>query len=353
MGMGSAERRCTEGEVVAALRAVGEAHGRWLTGAQWDAKGCSPSRNTVLQVCGTWSRAWRSAGFAIPDRWLHQRAKPWTDEDMLRHLRLASEALGGRFLSGAVYSRWHKETGQGPCEASYVRRFRTWERARRLAGLKVDRAKGTPEQVFWFTASLWKTLGHPPSRAEWERQEGKPCSFETAQRITGDRLAVIRKKVLAAHPELSTAKTRSTALQGLLDAPQEALTPREREIVRMAKMGTTLQGIGDQMGLTRERVRQIAKRAVARIDRKQESRRKSRGGPHRTNEQILDLLRRRFADLGYIPTVVEWGRGRESPSFSTIVARFGSWRTAWAAALGEDHPEVQLLKRGRKVRVPA
>lgn len=114
-------------------------------------------------------------------------------------------------------------------------------------------------------AELAEMSGMPRARAEklWPLLTGSDVSLDTS---TPDRSpAVERLDAKVANPEEIVA--REHTVRGVREALGEALdglTDRERRIVEarmMAEEPTTLQALGQEMGVSKERVRQLESRA--------------------------------------------------------------------------------------------
>ena len=114
-------------------------------------------------------------------------------------------------------------------------------------------------------AELAEISGMPRARAEklWPLLTGSDVSLDTS---THDRApAIERLEGPGADPEAIVARrnTVSGVREALSDA-LDALTERERRIVEarmMAEDPTTLQALGEEMGVSKERVRQLESRA--------------------------------------------------------------------------------------------
>lgn len=169
---------------------------------------------------------------------------------MLETLRRAQSDLGAEHLTRDAYDRWHAQNGQGYCASSYMVRFGSWNRARHLAGLP-PRQRPARDAIIRYTGEIAQRLGHYPTVAEWLAQPDRPCGINAIQMATGCTLNQLRPLV-------------SAILRTFLTMPEDGLGQRERMIVDLTKEGLTLRAIGSRLGLSGERVRQIARRAARR-----------------------------------------------------------------------------------------
>lgn len=326
----------TKEEILAALRAAGEETGGWWTIAAWRAARRRPYPEQVFAVCGSWTQAWAEVGFPPPGRWQGPTARRWTDAEIVEALRRAAD---GRPLSSTRYDRWQRSGSDGPSIAIVQRRFGSWHKAATFAG--VAKVALSQSDVIEAMAELWRQLGREPSQRDWSMWQGCPCSMAAAYLHFGLRVTSLRAEALAAHPDLPQTLTHSTALRRLLAVPREILTEREREIAARAEHGETLREIGEAVGFSRERVRQIALRGGRRRVRH------GGGGQILTDEEMVSRLRQHFEATGRISTLQDWMTGRGKPSVAAVLRRFGTWYAAWEAALGPDHAAVvDLRKRG-------
>lgn len=335
------KRKWTEEAIVAVVREVGQRHGGWIPAARWEAEGYHPTPQTIIAVCGSWLRPWELAGYAVPQRWTRRRGKGKTDAEMLADMRRAHESIGDGCLSEDAYTVWHETTGQGYCASSYRIRFGSWENARGLAGLRGCRVVATPEAVLSFAAALWERLGHFPIYREWDAQRDKPCAHHSIAGIIGGPARSLRGRVLAASSLRVAGEPRSARLQALVAAPEAKLTAKEREVAEMARLGYTLQEIGDHFGVTRESVRQTAKLALERIAQGETPRSERPPRAYRwrrgwTEEEILDVMARHYARFGSVPTKQAWDAAKEPFCARTITLRVGPWREAWDRAIRSE-----------------
>ena len=326
--------------IVAALRKAGRENGRWIPMAQWSAAHRNPSYQTVLKFFPTWGDAWTKAGYPPPERWQARTYRRWTDAEIAEALRRAAD---GRPLSSTRYDRWQRSGGDGPCITIVQRRLGSWRAVSAFSGVPTTRDTLHRADVVEAMATLWRERGREPTVRDWSVWSDRPCSIATVQKRFGFTISGLRAEALAAHPGLPTGISPSKALRRLLAVPRDALTEREREIAERAERGETLRQIGEALGFSREMIRQIAIRGGRRRGRL--------GGRGRalTAEEMVSLLRRRFGETGQIPTLQEWMVMRARPSAAAILRHFGTWRSAWGAALGAEHPAVQALKRRRGV----
>lgn len=325
----------TKAEILAALHAAGEETGRWWTMTAWRAARLRPYPEQVFAICGSWSRAWTEAGFPPPGRWMRRTSRRWTDAEIAEALRRAAD---GRPLSSTGYDRWQRSGGEGPCLTIVLRRFGPWRTAAATAGVATTRDVLDRSEIVEALATLWREIGRRPTRRDWSAWSDRRCSLPTVRKHLGLSMPALAAEALAAQPDLPTGAFRSKALRRLLNAPRELLMEREREIAERAARGESLRQIGEAVGLSHERIRQIAMRGGRR--------RGHHRGPHPrlTRDETLSLLRQHFKETGQIQTLQRWMTMGRRPSMSVVVRDFGTWRAAWEAALGADHPALGMLK---------
>jgi RNA polymerase primary sigma factor len=113
-------------------------------------------------------------------------------------------------------------------------------------------------------------MGLPSHKVEWllEVSSGKPISFETPIGDEGDELGdfVSDRTLVEPEEEADTALLKEQVSEVL-----QSLTPRERRIIELRfglgeeRYGHTLEEVGTELGLTKERIRQIEKEALAKL----------------------------------------------------------------------------------------
>lgn len=134
----------------------------------------------------------------------------------------------------------------------------------------VDRAD--LEQTVW-QAVLEAAARHDPARGTLSTIAAPRVRWRVRELCRGERLrglhvpsreagAGVRVGPLAADPPGREAAAEGPDLWGLA---ARVLTPREHEVIRMRAAGLLLREVGDRLGLTRERVRQVEAGAVARM----------------------------------------------------------------------------------------
>lgn len=334
-----------EEKIIAALQEAGAEKGRWIPVEEWRTERRVPVYETVTRHFPSWGAAWTKAGYPPPEPWGPRNIpRRWTDEQLIESVR---RAAGGRPLSCGQYKRWHRQTGEGPCLAILRRRLGLWEDVQRRAGIRVRRDSLTPDALVESVAALWRMIDREPTVRDWTEWPERPCTPETLVKQCGATFSEVKRQVSAQYPVLPKERVgQSLALRRLLRVPRELLTEREMEIALMAETGACLQEIGEAIGLTRERVRQVAMKAGHGL---------RRGGRRRsyTRAEVIEALRKSYEEIGNIPTIQAWGIKRLRPSVTVILRLFGSWRSAWAEALGACHPEVQAMQRRRGRRVSA
>ena len=327
------EAEWIEEMVLGALRAAGAERGRWWTIAEWRKAKLQPSVEMVRAVSGSWGKAWTNAGFPPPSRWRERPRRRWSEKGIVKAVR---RAAAGQYLSSAEYIRMVERGFDGPTMKTVQNHLGSWSNARRMAGIPPKSAPSESELLDAVTA-LWQKIGRPPKAKEWSSWGERPCSLRVLRLTLKGSWSVVIRAVHQAHPDLPV---RSLAVRRLLAVPEEILTERERLIAQKLKGGLNLAAIGKDLGLSRERVRQIALRGGRRHPPRN-------GGRERvTREAAVTSLRAYFAEHGQIPTIERWMRERRKPSFGVIYRLFGNWEGAWRSALGSGHPALAVFERG-------
>jgi DNA-binding CsgD family transcriptional regulator len=181
-------------------------------------------------------------------------APRWTRAQVTAILRQAS---GGKPLSQSAYRSWRERHG-GPTVHTIRRLFGSFPAARKAAGLTAPRPDASA--VVEAVAALWRELGRRPTRDDWRRWPARPCGLAWLTRQTGSWSRAVEKASRLLRPE-SVPRHPSAAAEHLLSVSPAHLTPRERQIADLLRAGASLQEAGQKLGLSRERVRQIAKAA--------------------------------------------------------------------------------------------
>ena len=148
------------------------------------------------------------------------------------------------------------------------RLFYRLPKARRELGAA---AEGAPQEVL---AALAKHLDATEDEVKSAEQRiyGRDLSLQTPLQSTdGDRTMedVIPDEHGLDQAETVIRRNEQAALRGAIEQAIEALDDRERYIIRRRYLGdekATLQEIGDELGLSRERVRQLETVAKARLE---------------------------------------------------------------------------------------
>ncbi len=107
-----------------------------------------------------------------------------------------------------------------------------------------------------------RLYGHWPSEREWDQWSDRPCSYSTLVRRMGG-VGHLRESVRRRGVDYSGHPVSSPAVRHLLGVPSDRLTPQARELVSLVRRGLPLTRAGAQLGLTQERVWQLAARAGA------------------------------------------------------------------------------------------
>jgi RNA polymerase primary sigma factor len=116
---------------------------------------------------------------------------------------------------------------------------------------------------------LASEMGLPPKKIEWllKVSSGGAISFETPIGEEGSQLGdFIGDRTIPGPEEEATA----SLLKEKLSRTLESLTPRERRIIELRfglghEHSRTLEEVGTELGLTKERIRQIEKEALAKL----------------------------------------------------------------------------------------
>lgn len=102
------------------------------------------------------------------------RANQYPTEKILTELRRVADIYGNRHFSRREFDEKAED-----CKGSVVlSRFGSWQAALEAAGLKLGRIKKdrsliSNEQLFQELGRVWRSLGHRPSKDEWEKFGGR------------------------------------------------------------------------------------------------------------------------------------------------------------------------------------
>lgn len=255
-------RGWTREQIVSVLRDAGKERGRWWTGSEWTKAHRQPCSYTVWRLLGSWSDAWVEAGYPPDPHWISRKPRHqgfyWTKDDIIQALQRASE---GQFLSINRYNKMLNRGFDGPCQGTIGKLFGSWAAAKLVASIP-PKQTWSEDQILEMVADCWRTLGHFPTRTEWENQQGRTLSYWVVFLRSGNSQAKMQNRVLARHPDLPRGRvTHSQAIRHLLSLPGDMLTTQEKVLVNGFAMGKTLAEMGSELHLSRERIRQIASRA--------------------------------------------------------------------------------------------
>ena len=310
-------RRWTRATLLPLLQAAGAAQGRWWTMAAWDKAHQRPHSRTILNIFDTWAAAWAAAGYPVDRHWTHQTGQRFTQAGLIAGVRAAG---AGQPLTVAAYNTWRTTHG-GPSVSTLVNRLGGWSKVLETAGLP-PRSRVTAETVRTWAATWSTRHAVPLTRARWEADPARPCSAAHAAALVGSWRTVRA----AAGPRHSP----SAAVAVLLQQPRECLTSREQTLAAALRAGATLAEAGALLGISRERVRQIAHRA-GRGSTSPTARRE------RQRAAALVVLRQWVVRHQRRPTPAEWTTRRAHPGIVALNGLFGSWDAAWDAADAPPH----------------
>lgn len=320
-------RRWDRPRVIAALRLAGAERGSWWTIEEWAAAKRQPCVASVYRWCGSWAEAWALAGYPPPARWRNRPLSRYTEQDLISAVRQAAQALGRSPTSG-WYRRWQPQAG-APTLSTITKHLGPWPTALKAAGLAPSEPPAPVDPVATVIA-LAHTLGRPPTQRDWNTWPARPMSLDVVLRRWGGTWFALLHAARQADAAWPSPMSRSRAVAHLLAQPDHQLTARQRALADLFRAGHSLGRVGAIMGLTRERVRQIAG-----------------GNPKRSmrwTHQAVATRLQNWLDTheGRAPTIAEWSAAGAQPSSNTIIKRCGSWRGAWMA-LGAQ----QMPRRGR------
>lgn len=251
----SRSRPWTEREVLEALRAAGQERGRWWTMREWEAARRRPTITVVYAVIGSWAVAWTRAGFRPPARWGNRGPlRFWTKAELIEQVRLAAD---GRYLPHTRYERWARSR-DGPCCTTVRKRLGpSWTTVLRRCGLPERAPRIASEELVAALIRLWRAEHQPPTRIGWDRWTDRPAARAQVIRVFGSWEAFLDQARCAA-PDLPETRGRSSAVAHLLALPETVLTDRERQLAALFRAGASLEEAGAELGVTRERARQLA-----------------------------------------------------------------------------------------------
>ncbi len=238
-------RRWTRQAVLNTLARVGQERGQWLTMKEWRAGGFQPSVQTVRHHFGRWRTAWEAAGFTLPNhRFVRQGT--WTRDRVLHTIRQHARPDGTIMNT----EDWYHEKLQ-PTLDTIIRICGPYAQTVQTLGLVVVSDyewRRRARQADWHRAFhvLTEQLGHRPSRREWDTWADRPID---SRRIPDSALPFER------------TRGRLYDILRTLDLRRIA-DPTEREWARRYIAGETLEAIGRDAGVTRERIRQRLQRAI-------------------------------------------------------------------------------------------
>ena len=313
--------------VIAALRTAGAERGSWWTMAEWTAAKRQPCAASVYRWCGSWAEAWALAGYPPPARWRNGPLPTYTDEDIVSALRQAAQAVD-RPLTIERYQRWQRQA-RAPSVGTITKHLGPWPTGLKTAGLAPSDPPPPVDPVAAVVA-LAHTLGRPPTQHDWNTWPARPMSLSHALRHWGGTWPNLIQAACQSDAGWPIRVSRSRAVAHLLAQPEHQLTARQRALADLFRAGHSLGTVGAIMGLTRERVRQIAGRSPKR--------------PTRWTHQAVAVRLQEWLNTheGRAPTVAEWSAAGAQPSSNTIIKRCGSWRGAWMVPGAQKRP-----RRGR------
>ena len=190
------------------------------------------------------------------------RPKRYTHDALIDAVRAAA---GGRYLSLLEYDRWCRQH-DSPSSRTVCRRLGPrWPTVLENAGIPRQTFQDRTARGIAALQDLWRELGYRPSYLDWQRWRGKPRGSKTIWRHFGSWVN-FRDAALRADPNLRQHWSRSWAVRRLLAIPDAMLTPREWYLAACLRQGMTLRAAGETLGITRQRVYQLARAAGCRYD---------------------------------------------------------------------------------------
>lgn len=252
----------TRDEALAILRVAGLEKGRWIKVHEWQSEGRHPSCSALTRAFGgRWGQAWLAAGFDVPNRWASARARQrWTRQG-------AVDAIRSQVGDGPITSHQLDRGGLLPRRATIVRLFGTLDAALAEAGVASGRpVRFRQDAVLEAISYLAGHLGHQPTAREWDAWDGRLCSSARASSLFhGWSSAVAQALRGLPLPSRRALDRPPRPVQDLLSkdlATFAWLSPRESEAMALLKEGWSLREVGGRLGVSGERVRQIALRAA-------------------------------------------------------------------------------------------
>lgn len=330
-GIPSHQPKYSNADIIAALQKAAR-EGQRMTAPAWLASGRSPTCATITRrFCG-WIRALRAAdiepnpdGIRQAGAWDHIRDAARVE--LLQEMREVARRLG----HAPTLREWNRLSSP-LCKSNTISiQFGSWAAAWAAAGIFYERKRNTPRwsapAVLEALRAVYTETGRIPTKREWTQDRRHPVVQVVIRRFASWEDAweqAIGANVAArTMPNSLPARIRR---QSNLDI--NALPPRYAEIITALQRGESLQAIGDRLGLTRERIRQLAAKSLAiasGAQRPQQWRRWS-------EKDMLEALRAAHAETGRTLSPAEWTAYSLKPCCQTISRRFGGWAQAWEAA---------------------
>lgn len=259
--------RYSDHDVTVALQRAARA-GVPMTAAAWRSSRRDPSVTAIAARFGGWVAACHAAGVPL-SRSSQAAAAAWAAKRRASRgllpvwLRQCAQGLGG-----APSCRQWDSLGLQPRAQTLRRRFGGWSAVWRAAGIPYQPQAG--QGPAWDACRILVSLraahscsGDIPSQAAWAAAHLRP-SVGVMRRAFGSWAgawaAALGPGVVPPRPlSLPERIRRAEALElGVLNL-------RQAEILGSIQRGETLQRIGARLGLSRERVRQLARQAWAEV----------------------------------------------------------------------------------------
>lgn len=223
----TAENRYTRDELLEALRSLARKTGRSPRIVDLKEADGFPSVNQYLSAFGSWNKAKEAAGLQTFRK--EGRGEPYSDEELLNKLRELD-----RHTDGLVTKEDMQEAEETPSAITYQRRFGSWNKAKKLAGLETIQPDETKpqysdEELLAMLRTLSRKLGRSVTIPDLERAEGypEPSTFE-------QRFGSWNKAKKAAGLETFSRGERRTqySREELLEKLRQLADEREETITR-------------------------------------------------------------------------------------------------------------------------
>ncbi|MBR3414501.1 DEAD/DEAH box helicase family protein [Candidatus Saccharibacteria bacterium] len=292
--------RYSDEELIELLQTKAKSLGRTPTKKDVDSDNGMPSSDTYANRFGSWNKALEAARLS-PSQYRR------TDKELIDLLKAKAESLGRTPMKNDI-----RLDSNMPNVSIYARRFGSWKKALRMAGLLINRYRISDEKLIELLKAKAKSLGRTPTEKDIKLDSSMPSSTTYAKRFDSWNQALEAAGLLVNH-RFNCADEK---LITLLRAKAESLgrTPTKRDIKSDSSMPsyhTYISKFGSW-----NKVLEAA----------------SLSSKSKSDEELIEILKAKARSLGRTPTSKDIRFDSSMPSSTTYATRFGSWNQALEAA---------------------